>query len=104
MRRTLTLVLAVGLVLMTIPAAGAQLGDDNTSVELPEPVNQSASVDVDVNDDGSTTITLATTGEMSNESVTVGTPSPTDVVNDVGDLVISLCNTVVGLLGPFRCA
>lgn len=103
MRRTLTLALAVGLVLTTIPVAGAQLVGNNSTVEVPEPVNQSASFDVTVGDDGSTSITVSTTGELSNESVTVGTPSPMQVVNDVGDLLLSLCDTVVGLLGPYTC-
>lgn len=115
MRRTWALLGAFCIATMTVPLSAAQLADPEVSVGSSEPVNQTTTVSVVANQDGTTTVTVTTQGEVVNETASVTVPNDAvtivdqivslilGLVSDAFDLVISLCNTIVGLLGNFKC-
>lgn len=111
MQRTLSLFLAVGLALTTIPLAGAQVADPTVTAETTQPVNQTTTVSVTVDGDGTTVVSLSTSGELANASQAATLPDdvvsllPLGIVpDDPAGYVIDLCNAIVGIVGPYRCS
>lgn len=106
MDRKLGMLLAVALLSVSlVPTASAQLVDESVEITIPEPVNQTTKVSIVVGDDGTTTLTVIEEGNVSNETVQSTVPEAAlDLVNDVVDLVIYLCDTAVGALpGAAKC-
>lgn len=111
MERSLPVLVALSLVLMAVPHSVGQLADPEANVSSSEPVNQSTTVSVVADDDGTSEITLTTEGELANETASLTVPDDAlalvdhvigivdGLVSDAVDLVIAICDAVAGIFG-----